>query len=385
MYAYSSADAFPTNSYQASNYWVDVIFTGSALQPPVANNDSGLIVTENITRSIPASVLLANDTDPNGLPLSITGVSNPSNGTATYNSSTQTISFVPTTGYLGPAGFTYTISDGQGGTASANVALSVVTPLPPVANNDSGFVDITNTALSIPASALLANDTDPNGLPLSITGVSNPSDGTATYNSSTQTISFVPTANYTGPAGFTYTISDGQGAASGQCLAMVNDAGLFSATATPSIATVNDPNPVELGVKFQAATNGSILGIEFYKSPQNTGPHVADLWSSTGACSPPRPSPTKLRAAGNKLTFRTRLPITAGTTYVASYHTDGNYSADRNFFASALTNGPLTAPASATAAAMGSMRTASAAYFPTNTFNATSYSVDVIFRPQLVA
>ena len=46
---------------------------------------------------------------------------------------------------------------------------------------------------------------------------------------------------------------------------------------------MNDPNPVELGVKFQAATNGSILGIEFYKSPQNTGPHVADLWSATGA------------------------------------------------------------------------------------------------------
>ena len=99
VYAYSSASAFPTNSYQASNYWVDVIFNGSALQPPVANNDSGLIVAENSTLSIPASVLLANDTDPNGLPLSITGVSNPSNGTATYNSSTQTISFVPTTGY----------------------------------------------------------------------------------------------------------------------------------------------------------------------------------------------------------------------------------------------------------------------------------------------
>ena len=55
-------------------------------------------------------------------------------------------------------------------------------------------------ALSIPASVLLANDTDPNGLPLSITGVSNPSHGTVTYNSSTQAINFVPAANYVGPA-----------------------------------------------------------------------------------------------------------------------------------------------------------------------------------------
>ena len=95
-------------------------------------------------------------------------------------------------------------------------------PLPPVANNDSGFVATTNTALSIPASALLANDTDPNGLPLSITGVSTPSNGTVTYNSSTQTIIFVPTTDYVGPAGFTYTISDGQGTASANVALNVN-------------------------------------------------------------------------------------------------------------------------------------------------------------------
>ena len=312
-------------------------------------------------------------------------MSNPSNGTATYNSSTQTISFVPTTGYLGTAGFTYTISDGQGGTASANVALSVVTAPPPIANNDSGFVATTNTALSIPASALLANDTDPSGLPLSITGVSNPSNGTATYNSSTQTISFVPTGNYTGPAGFTYTISDGQAAASGNVSLTVNDAGLFSPTATPSITTVNDPNPVELGFKFQAATNGSILGIEFYKSPQNTGPHVADLWSATGALLATATFTNETASGWQQVNFSNAVPITAGTTYIASYHTNGDYSADRNLFASALTNGPLTAPASATSGGNGVYAYGSSSLFPTNTYNATSYGVDVIFRPQLVA
>jgi hypothetical protein len=33
------------------------------------------------------------------------------------------------------------------------------------------------------------------------------------------------------------------------------------------------------------------------------------------------------------------------TTHVASYHTNGDYSADPNYFATAKTNGPLTAPA----------------------------------------
>ena len=222
VYAYSSANAFPTNSYQASNYWVDVIFNATPAQPPVATNDSGFVTAKNSTLSIPVSVLLANDTDPNGLTLSIMGASNPSTGsTVNYNSSTQAINFVPAANYTGPASFTYTISDGLG-TASATVALSVNASPPPVANNDSGFVTSTNSTLSIPASALLANDTDPNGLTLSITGVSNPSNGTVTYNSSTQTISFVPTANYTGPAGFAYTISDGQGTASANVALSVN-------------------------------------------------------------------------------------------------------------------------------------------------------------------
>ena len=153
---------FPTNTYNASNYWVDVVFDGAPLQPPVSQQRQRLLASR-IPPFDSASALLANDTDPYGLPLSITGVSNPSNGTVTYNPSTQTVNFTPDPGYTGTAGFTYTITDGLGDTASANVALTVTSP-PPVANNDSGFVATENTALSIPASALLANDTDPNGL-----------------------------------------------------------------------------------------------------------------------------------------------------------------------------------------------------------------------------
>ena len=284
VYAYGTGAVFPTNTYNAANYWVDVVFEGPPLQPPVANNDSGFVAAENTALSIPASALLANDTDPNGLPLSITGVSNPSNGTVTYNSSTQTVSFVPTTGYTGPASFTYAITDGRTSTASANVSLTV-TPPPPVANNDSGFVATENTALSIPASALLANDTDPNGLPLSITGVSNPIDGTVTYNASTQTVSFVPST--AGTASFTYSVTDGLGGiASANVSITVNNPPtaqtLFSTSDTPATVTVSDHSSVELGVKFQALTNGTITGIRFYKGPQNTGTHVADLWTSTG-------------------------------------------------------------------------------------------------------
>jgi hypothetical protein len=155
-----------------------------------------------------------------------------------------------------------------------------------IANNDSGLVASENTALSIPASTLLANDTDPNGLSLSIVGVSNPSNGTVSYNASTQTVSFAPNNNYLGPASFTYTITDGQASASANVSLTVNypitAQSLFNPSDTPATITAIDPNSVELGVKFRASTNGTITGIRFYKGPQNTGTHVADLWSATG-------------------------------------------------------------------------------------------------------
>ena len=46
--------------------------------------------------------------------------------------------------------------------------------------------------------------------------------------------------------------------------------------------TINDTSSVELGVKFQTSTAGKIVGIRFYKGPQNTGTHIGNLWSSTG-------------------------------------------------------------------------------------------------------
>ena len=112
VYAYGSGALFPTLSYNASNYWVDVIYSGPALLPPTAEVDS-VFASQNSSLNIAASVLLANDSDPNGLPLSIASVGNPDHGTVSYNSTTRIVTFTPTPGYLGPASFGYTITDGR--------------------------------------------------------------------------------------------------------------------------------------------------------------------------------------------------------------------------------------------------------------------------------
>jgi hypothetical protein len=529
-----------------------VSLTVKAPQPLVATNDSGFSTSANTPITISTAQLVANDTDPNGLTPTITGVSNPVNGTVSYNATTQVVTFTPTTGYTGAASFTYAIADSSGATGSASVALTVnavaanetlfsansvpatvtvndaasielgvkfvasangqitgirfykgpsntgthvadlwtstgtllatatftaesasgwqqvnfatpvsitagVTyiasyhsnvgeysatgnyftanvvrgdltatasgngvyaygsgslfptnsfnktnywvdavytkstgPQPPVANNDSGFATSTNTALTINASQLLANDTDPNNLALSITGVSNPANGTVSYNASTQVVTFTPTSNYTGPASFTYSIADANGGVASASVGLrVSDpstSSLFSATSTPSIATVNDPKAVELGVKFQSSTAGQITGLQFYKGPQNTGTHVADLWSSTGTLLATATFTNETASGWQQVNFSTPVSITAGTTYIASYHTNvGDYSADPNLFANALTNGPLTAPSSSSSGGNGVYAYSSSSLFPTSTFNSTSYGVDVLFRPQLAA
>jgi hypothetical protein len=121
---------------------------------------------------------------------------------------------------------------------------------------------------------------------------------------------------------------------------------LFYAGDTPATVTVNDPNSVEVGVKFQASTAGTITGFRFYKGPQNTGTHVAHLWSATGTLLATATFTNETASGWQQVNLANPIMITAGTTYVVSYHTNGDYSVDGNYFATTHTNGSLTALAS---------------------------------------
>ncbi|WP_244431568.1 DUF4082 domain-containing protein, partial [Bradyrhizobium yuanmingense] len=206
--------------------------------------------------------------------------------------------------------------------------------------------------LNIAASTLLANDTNASGLAFSITGVSNASNGSVSYNSQNQTVTFTPSAGYAGAASFTYTITDTSGqSGSGQVSLKVNypasAQSLFGTNDAPSVPNSGDTSPVEVGVKFTASVNGTITGLRFYKGSLNTGPHIADLWSSTGTLLATATFTNETASGWQQVNFSTPVAITAGTTYVASYHTNGNYSGTQNYFATSLANGQLTAPAGA--------------------------------------
>ena len=87
------------------------------------------------------------------------------------------------------------------------------------------------------------------------------------------------------------------------------------------------------------------------------------------------------RGGGQKATFLARGRITAGTTYVVSYHApNGRYSADSKYFNSAYSNGPLTAPKSNSSGGNGVYTYTATGTFPTATFRATNYWVTPIYE-----
>lgn len=120
-------------------------------EPPVANDDYATVQENSTNNQIN---VLANDTDPDGDSLTITSVKPPTYGSSSHDGSYAY--YTPNTGYDGPDSFTYTISDGNGGTAQANVFITVV-PLPtnnppnkpnqPIPDDDETNVNITTTDL----------------------------------------------------------------------------------------------------------------------------------------------------------------------------------------------------------------------------------------------
>ena len=256
--------------------------------------------------------------------------------------------------------------------------------LPPVAVGNSGFTTPLNTVLNIPAATLLANDSDPNGYPISMQSVGTPVNGTVSFNSGTQTVTFTPTNGFTGNASFQYTITNGFLQSSTTVSLSVGAAmttqSLFTAGDVPAIPNSNDNGPVELGMKFRCTVQGaSANGVKFYKGTLNTGPHTGRLWNATtGALLATATFSGETSSGWQSANFPAPVLLTQNQLYVVSYHTTTKYSVTENGLATQRTSGQLVAPASGTVSGNGVFTYGAAGSFPVSSFASTNYFVDVI-------
>ncbi|ACF00099.1 outer membrane adhesin like protein [Rhodopseudomonas palustris TIE-1] len=92
---------------------------------PVASDDVGLGTEYGTVLTIGALTLLANDNDADSDPLAILSVANGAGGTVSLDDVGNVV-FAPAEGFSGDATFSYTVSDGRGGIATANVTVIVV-------------------------------------------------------------------------------------------------------------------------------------------------------------------------------------------------------------------------------------------------------------------
>ena len=374
VYSYSPTPTFPTNSFGAANYWVDVIFTPT----PVPGTVSGVTATSggktsaNVSWSSPAT----GGTVTQYRVTPYVGSSPQSSTTVDAPATTTTITGLTT-------GTTYTFrvaALNPNGTGPESAPSGAVTPLTAVAPSVPRSVSavaasqqarVTWTAPQADGDAAITGYTiTPYAGSTALSAVSAGATATsATVSGLTNGTSYTFRVTATNSAG-----TSPPGASS----AVVPQATLFDLQ-TPDNVDAGDGSSIELGAKFKADHNGWITGIRFYKSAANTGTHIGTLWSAAGSPLASATFTNESPSGWQSVTFASPVAVTAGTTYVASYFAPrGHYAAANRGLTSAIDNAPLHTIASTTSA-NGVYAYSAGSTFPTSSWESTNYWVDVMY------
>jgi len=225
---FNGADSF---TYKANDGVADsneatvTITVNPVNDAPVAVDDA-YSTDEGETLTVDPPGVLANDSDPDGDPLTAILMESPSQGMVTFNP-VGSFTYEPASSFTGTDTFTYVANDSQLNSNVATVTITVTAGnIAPVAVDDAYLVDEDNT-LSLPAPGVLGNDSDVNLDPLTAALVTGTSNGTLTLNPD-GCFSYTPALNFWGTDSFTYVANDGP-----------LDSNV--ATVTITVKSVNDP------------------------------------------------------------------------------------------------------------------------------------------------
>ena len=225
-----------------------------------------------------------------------------------------------------------------------------------LAGNDNGFTVSNSGLLSIASAALLANDSDPDGDPLTITSVGNATNGTRIAQPADRRHHvYADLRLYRAGKLLLHHIGwpgrNGVGRRQRVRRTIRHDGESVFAVQRAQHSFRQRPGFRGTGREVPTSSPGIITGMRYYKSAQDIGTHTGSLWTSTGTLLANATFTNESASGWQTVTFTQPIAVSAGTTYVASYHSNGYYGVTPNFFATNYTNGPLMAPASSGTAA----------------------------------
>ena len=117
--------------------------------------------------------------------------------------------------------------------------------------------------------------------------------GSVSFNGADTVATFTPASSLAAGTTYTATVSGAQNSsgtpmsspfswtfstgAAAQC-----PCSIWQGAAPSGAADAADASAVNLGVQFQASSDGLITGVRFYKEADNTGTHTGSLWAAGG-------------------------------------------------------------------------------------------------------
>jgi hypothetical protein len=264
---FHGTDSFTYKAFDGaaySNVASVVISVASVNDVPVAAGDS-YSMTEGTTLSVAVPGVLANDTDADGDARTARLIAGPANGVLALNAD-GSFTYTPGAGFEGNDSFTYVANDATADSSEATVAIAVNHLNVAPSASDDGFTVAEDGVLNVALPGVLANDTDPDGDPLSSLLISGPSGGGITLNAD-GSFTYTPNANFHGADGFTYQISDGHG-------------GTAVASVAITVTSVNDA-PVAVGDTASVNENGTLNGASVLGNDSDgDGDPLSAVWAS---------------------------------------------------------------------------------------------------------
>ncbi len=231
---------------------------------PVAQDDQ----TQTDEDTAVTIAVLANDSDPEGDSLTLAAVSQPGAGTAVILDG-GVISYTPALDYNGNDAFTYTISDGNGGSGVASVSVTI-RPIEDAPTGVEDAVILNTTGRAVQAESVtifpLGNDINTDGAALTIQSVDSAANGNTQRNND-NSITYTPNPGFSGTDSFTYQFGaagrSGQTASTGR-VSVVVDPDTNLVAAVDDSASTDEDKAVQIAILGNdTATVGtlSVLGV----------------------------------------------------------------------------------------------------------------------------